>query len=217
MKAKNSGTLKKPKKYPHFDFPMKSIAEIQKLEGEFLSKESVKSYSFYPFLAFLKKEVRFKRQKDTVTKKITLKFDKRKVRPLLYASHKDSLLYSWYAFVLASLYEKVLADSGLGDIVAAYRKDRTSKRSNITTAYDFFSEIKKREEDGCSVLLFDVEKFYDTLDPDILKECWLNTLNANTEEKLAELPLDHYNVYKSIVKYGVVNKALLNEFLHKKY
>ena len=60
------------------------------------------------------------------------------------------------------------------------------------------------------ILLFDIQKFYDTLDPGILKKMWCSLFRGYN------LPEDHFAVYRSVVDYSVVNKNELSMYLNNR-
>jgi hypothetical protein len=88
----------------------------------------------------------------------------------------------------------------LSEVVSAYRRN-DEKINNAIVAKDLFDFISTRNpSESWEVLLFDVEKFYDTLHPKLLKTAWAKAIDKPS------LPVDHFAVYKSIVDYGVVRK-----------
>lgn len=115
----------------------------------------------------------------------------------MYADHPDAWLYSWYSFLLSSQYETLLRGNDLDSVVSAYRQDDTkSARTNASIAKELFDFISSRPNgEPWDVLLFDIEKFYDTLHPRLLKQAWCKTLGCRN------LPDDHYAIYKSIMDY----------------
>ena len=50
------------------------------------------------------------------------KYTSYKGREIMYASHKDSLLYSYYSFLLEQQYEAFLELNGISDCVSAFRR-----------------------------------------------------------------------------------------------
>lgn len=124
-----------------------------------------------------------------------------KLRPICYASHFDSLIYSYYSELLSYDYEKLLSSESLDKNVLAFRKS-TSKACNIDHAYGAFNEIKKFKR--CVVLAFDVSSFFDILDHEILKNKWLQVVQQSSNTN--RLPEDHFNVYKSITSYSYVDR-----------
>src|SRR5690606_25481330 len=95
----------------------------------------------------------------------------KKIRKILYATHIDAHIYSYYAQELQGIYEEVLKkDSNLSDAVTAYRRIQntpSSYKNNVHFAGDVFNEIKSRK--NCAVLAFDIENFFPSLNHSILK------------------------------------------------
>lgn len=68
----------------------------------------------------------------------------------------------------------------------------------------------KDQEKTYIIMLFDVRKFYDTLDPKILKKMWCSVL------ELRSLPEDHFSLYRSIIDYSVVEKNKMSMYLNNR-
>ena len=118
------------RRYLHFDVPV----SCKKARNVVSTPSIVARHSFYPFLSF-----------QVVTKKIKKKekgqgFEPEiKPRPIAYAGHMDSHIYSYYAKGLSSLYEDKLEEYGLGKSVLAFRK---LEKSNIEFAHEAFQSIQ---------------------------------------------------------------------------
>jgi hypothetical protein len=151
-------------------------------------------HSFYPFLHIDLKVKRYKKDKKTTVDKI---------RPIFYASHLDSLIYSWYAVLLNQKYEAYITAKGISDSVLAYRKIKYDKgnKCNIHFAKEVFDFITTQKE--CVAIAFDIKSFFDTIDHSLLKESWQQILQESP------LPEDHYKIFRSLTKYAYVerNKA----------
>lgn len=177
---------RRPRRYLHFDKPIPSLTK--KIWEEITNEKNIKIHSFFPLLKAPKSSRLYK--KDPITKKKIIEW---KARPISYASHYDSLVYSWYTNQLEFFYEQRLKDAGLNENVIAYRK---LGKSNIDFALEVFEFIKNSP---CSATLsLDIKGFYDNLDFNLIKKAWKNNLNLN------DLPEDHYAVFKSITKYSYV-------------
>ncbi|MET2851012.1 reverse transcriptase domain-containing protein [Vibrio owensii] len=145
------------------------------------------------------------------------KYTSYKSREIMYASHKDSLLYSYYSFLLEQHYEAFLEINGISHCVSAFRrvpierrpndsglnlgKAGKSNKCNIDFANDAFSAIK--EMNGCYVLASDISGFFDNLDHGILKKNWSRLLGGSS------LPPDHYHIYRSLTKYSFIERDVL--------
>tara|TARA_R110002020_G_scaffold293535_5_gene509216 strand:- start:147470 stop:148984 length:1515 start_codon:yes stop_codon:yes gene_type:complete len=123
-----------------------------------------------------------------------------KVRPIMYATHIDSHIYSYYSHKLIQpLYENYLkGNDKLNQSVTAYRQivsdDGVRFKYNVDFAKDVFDEIKKRKD--CAVLAFDIKNFFPSLNHKQLKEIWSFILGTKS------LPKDHYAIFKSITNYS---------------
>lgn len=137
------------RKYLHFD----QKTSISNAKRFITNPTEIARHYFYPFIKNDIETKRFKKDKKTGERKFETK-----VRPIMYASHVDSLIYSFYNVQLNSKYEEKLLGTLYQSSVLAYRK---LGKSNIEFAFEVFQEIKQMGE--CVVLAFDVSKFFDTL------------------------------------------------------
>ncbi|MCO6505412.1 MAG: hypothetical protein J6568_08365 [Snodgrassella sp.] len=207
----------KPRRYLHFDKPLtKDFNKEQNnvnlnnhflhligLESTIRSKLDISSkvvaHQFLPFIQFETKTPRLQRLNDCrAVKKLPPK-----IRNISYASHKDSFIYSYYAYILGKKYEDRLIREELQNNILAFRKirldgDSSIGKSNIHFAKDAFDIIKQQE--SCFCLCLDIKKFFDNLNHDVLKDAWLNVLDIYS----GKLPADHYAIYKSLSRYSYV-------------
>ncbi len=129
---------------------------------------------------------------------------KAKSRPIAYASHVDSLIYSYYCERISALYEAQLATRGLQQVVLAYRRFPGGK-SNIHFANEAFAKIA--EDAPCEAVALDIESFFDRLQPQQLKRQWMDLLGQQ------QLPDDHYAVYKAVTSHTKVDRDRLGKAL----
>ncbi|WP_421326105.1 antiviral reverse transcriptase Drt2 [Aeromonas veronii] len=149
-------------------------------------------HAFFPLIKYNIQSLKISIDKDgNVQKKI-------KTRPISYASHIDSHIYSYYAGLLSDLYEKALSESQLEESVLAFR---SLGKSNIDFANIAFEKIKAHGD--CTAIAMDISGFFDNLDHEILKSMWCKLLQEHS------LPNDHFNIYRSLTKSSVVNRDLL--------
>lgn len=179
--AKDEPAWYKRRGYLHFDAPI-GVARASKLVK---SPKTVSRHAFYPLIRY-----------DVISKKLKRNADGKlkpepKIRPISYAAHADSQIYSFYANQLAEAYERKLASLELSECVLAFRKLR---KSNIEFARDAFTEISNMGR--CSAVAIDISKFFDTLNHQHLKKSWCNVLGKS------KLPNDHYAVFKSLTKFS---------------
>ena len=193
------------KGYIHFDdrlwFPdheeeiKKLIENNLKVKHEATGNEQY--HSFTPFIKRLIKTPRYKYQEEEGVYGLETK-----IRPICYASHKDSLILGYYSFVFTKLYEEYIRNAGFENVVLAYRSDLG--KSNIQFAKDTFSEITKR--DSCSAIALDIKGYFDHIDHKILLEKWQKIYGFR-------LPKFIHNLYKILTKYSYINyKAILSKY-----
>lgn len=177
----------KQRTYLHFDLPV-SRASAERLACD---PEKVSRHPFYPFLGY-----------TNIIKKITRNEDgevvkKEKLREIKIAAHRDAAIYSRYADLLAPAYEAELEAQGLTKVVTAFRS-LPGGGTNIDFAGQVFRYIDTHRP--CVALAFDLEKFFDTLDHELLKEQWCKLLKTN------RLPADHFAVFRSLTRFCWVNR-----------
>lgn len=183
----------KPRGYLHFDTPL-SKKNAEKIATD---PDNVKSHPFYPFISFsnLTKKIFFDKSAEKIK-------SKDKIRPISYASHADSAIYSYYSKILSDKYEKILLEYGLSKNVIAFR---SLGKSNIDFAKKIFTEIEERKY--CSAIGLDITGFFDNLDHKYLKKMWAKVINQSS------LPDDHFAVFKSLTTFSTVDKdQLYKEF-----
>ena len=199
----------KDRGYPHFS--NKTPLSVKKDIERYISNgKKVAKHSFYPLIL---KEIKQRRYKlsdfDGVIRRSHKKLDKKgniisntKIREILYASHIDAHIYSYYTQkIITPKYEEYLKkNKTLSDSISAYRQiftdDKSKYKNNVHFAKDIFNEIKERE--NCVVLAFDIENFFPTLNHKQLKLIWAKVLGNKT------LPKDHYNVFKAATRFSYV-------------
>ena len=184
VRKQKEARLKGKKSYLHFD---NRINPDIKIAREVSSPSNVEGHSFYPFLHFTDEKRRFKNKDGARMIEV-------KRRELFYSAHYDSLIYSWYAYKLSSLYEKKLESLKLFDVPIAYRTFAT-KKDNRDFAKEVFDFIKTKEE--CIAIALDVDGFFDNLDHKILKQALFFILGR-------KLSADVYKVFRSLTKYHYV-------------
>lgn len=194
----------KTKNYLHFD---------KKLSPFFLADyvsipTNIEKHSFYPFISYTLQESKIE---TTQQNNKTIFNQQYKDRLINYPSHIDSAVYAYYAQLLYEYYEQYLNNHGLSDNVIAFRKiskiinGKQTPFSNIHFSQQVFDIIKERK--SCTVLCFDISKFFDNLNHNILKQNWCDLLDVN------RLPKDHFQVYKSLTKFSYVDKKELYKIL----
>lgn len=221
---------KKTKNYTHFDIKNNfkdSQSELVFYES-LLSDNNISNHNFWPFIRYVIREKRFTLyEEDTPDNNFfyenssfwNLFWLKEKIRPLTYASHIDSMIFSYYSFLLWIEYEKFLQKNNLDTNIIAYRsiKEKDWKgKNNINFSIDAFTNIVNNKD--CIVIAFDISKFFDSLNHKILKQnliniLWVSTLNEswykiyNSLTKFSYIPIDFIkknNLIKIVWKYNKI-------------
>ncbi len=215
----------KDRGYPHFSNKT-PLSVKEDIERYILNSQKVAKHSFYPLIFKEIKQRRYKESEfDGIFRHSHKKIDKKgeivsntKIREIMYASHIDAHIYSYYSQnIITPKYEEYLEKNfELSNAISAYRQiltdDKLKFKNNVHFAKDIFEEIRKRE--NCVVLAFDVENFFPTLNHKKLKLIWAKILGYKT------LPKDHYNVFKAATNFSYVMlkdlKSKNNHFDEKK-
>ena len=194
----------RPRQYPHFDHVVSTRQEALAIISKF-QKTGV--HSFLPFLEEPSSNRRFsvylKKQKARENGQQEPDDSINKDRPIKYAPHVDTQIFSYYRHVLSVQYEEFLTRESLTEFPIAYRKIPIKNGSekgkcNIHFAKEAFDEIVRRED--CVVLTFDVSKFFESLDHEHLRNQWLQVIGV------AKFPSDHEAVFKAVTDYRYVDK-----------
>lgn len=205
------------KKYPHIGKPLTRKNDSHWVLKYVTSPTKVAEHKFTPLLhkSIHQRKYRPNKGAPKLNGKRERTVQESKVRPIFYASHLDSILYSYYSHILTNAYEKYLNGKDFGVSAVAYRKipigpSSKSNKSNIEFAYEAFSFIEKNKSQKLSIIVADVTKFFDNLDHRILHRMWKQVLGTH------DLPKDHYNIYKSLIKKRFVNETdLFRKFKNK--
>lgn len=193
------------KKYPQFDpyYNFEEDSDRLKKLVEDPTLVSVRNHSFLPFIKILAKVPRYRYQNELEGYAL-----ENKIRPIAFASHFDSYLYSFYSFAINEKYQNYIKAKGFDSSILAYRSDLNGK-CNIQFAKDAFDEVKKRTKDGqrCSAIALDITGYFDNIDHEILKKKWCKVIEQD------ELPIDQYKIFRSLTKYSYVKlTSILKHF-----
>lgn len=198
----------KDRGYPHFT--SKTPLRLRRRIENYISNPN--KVSKHPFSPLILKEIKQRRYKFSnfglIRKRSHKKIingkvvSNKKIREILYATHIDAHIYSYYAQkIISPKYESYLQKyNELNESITAYRriktKDGLKYKNNIHFAKEVFDEIKRKGE--CAVLAFDIENFFPSLDHQKLKSIWAHILDQKS------LPRDHYNLFKAVTKFSYV-------------
>lgn len=214
---------KKLRTYEHIDDPL-NLNNEQILKKVIDKIEDIKNHQFLPFIKRAETQIRFRQKNGVPVRSL-------KVRPIMYASHTDSHIYSYYNFLLSKKYEEYLRKLNLEDNISAYRKIKIESsdrgKSNIHFAKEVFDYISNQDE--CVVITQDIEGFFDNLNHILLKQkiCEVNNTNKLDESlykifrsltAFKYIEYDDFNKHKLTIKnrsnrYAIykILKSILNE------
>lgn len=165
--------------YKHFDVPVgASFARGAQIP------DFVAAHPFSPLIHFTKSVKRYKPKKGMV---------ETKPRPIMYASHRDACILSYYGMKLSVELERQYASNDLSSNVIAYRR---LGKSNYHFAHEALEFAIKTQP--CIVLAYDVSKFFDTLDHKLLKSRLKRVLACD------ELSDDWYAVFRHVTQFKSV-------------
>lgn len=228
IKAKQKDWFK-IKRYPHIGLPLNNNDRYKWIEKYVTDPKMISKHSFLPFIHKTSRVKKYRKEyspKDGIAvrnaenKKVLRKPDQKK-RELFYASHLDSLVFSYYAKLLSDCYEIKIRDSkhNLTEVVSAYRsvpinpeKENSSNKCNIDFANDVFNHVLNYKQDEFAVIAFDISSFFDNLDHKLLRHVWMEIIDKD------KMPLDHFNVFKNITRFSHVDIVdVFEEFKTKIY
>lgn len=190
--------------YRHFDARVQ-LSELEsnhaeKLKNELRRPNKLSTHAFYPFVRKDKKVRRYVQTLDTTTLEKGIEI-KQKNRPIMYASHRDAVIFGFYGWMLKSVYNKRLVDEDVTNSVIAYRKiprnDGSGKnKSNIDFANDIFRAVGNHEK--AAIMCLDVSNFFGTMSHKKLETAWKDLLNVDS------LPIGHKTVFRNITRYRYI-------------
>jgi len=185
---------KKVKRYQHLDRPLNLDCE-KDFDYIVESIKNIKYHSFLPFIKKIKKQKRFKSKNGRFPVRSL------KIRPIMYASHLDSHIYSYFNYILSHAYKKKLKDYGLCDNVIAYRSIKvlgsSEGKCNIHFAKEVFDYISSVGE--CIVITQDIKSFFDEISHKLLAQSIRDLSNSNWIDD------DFYKVLNSLTSYKYIN------------
>lgn len=206
------------KKYPHIGKPLTSQNDKAWLKSYVTNPESIANHKFVPFLHRTLSQRKYRPQenapKNDSGKRLRTVSEK-KERHIYFPSHLDSIIYSYYSYLLTKAYEEYLHDKPYGSVAVAYRKipvgnGKSGNKSSIEFAYEAFEFIENNKHRKLSIIIADVTSFFDNLDHRILHKQWKRVL------EITNLPNDHYTLFKNLVDSKYVNEnELFKRFQHK--
>jgi RNA-directed DNA polymerase len=182
--------------------------------------DKLSSHAFLPFIRSDQRQRRFREPPHDYVfsaargDRDQKKFPHLKSRPIMYASHRDACIFSFYSYCLETEYEKELVTRGLEGCVIAYRS--IDGKNNVDFAREAFDEMLRRDEYDCMML--DVKGYFDNLDHKLLKSVWDSVLpggfKANPDQQLI---FDRITAHRSLNSYEAVRtlKAQKRKYLFR--
>lgn len=211
----------KLKGYPHIGYPLNYSDRHKWIQSYITAPNQIAKHSFLPFIHKTSKVRRYRKSYDgdngELIKRIIIgKHKNRKAstkpRELYYASHLDSLIFSYYANILGELYEVRAKELGISNVATAYRTipctkeaQRGKNKCNIDFANDVFEFISNFSHHEFVAITFDIKGFFDELNHKNLRDKWMEVL------KVDKLPADHFNLFKNITRFAYVDLISLFE------
>ncbi|WP_425636052.1 reverse transcriptase domain-containing protein [Algoriphagus yeomjeoni] len=213
----------KIKRYPHIGLPLDGRDRFKWIEPYITDPEKIAVHRFLPFIhkSLTVKKFRKVYLKETgkldpefLNVKKPIRNPDKKVRELFYASHLDSLVFSYYSKLLNDAYERKIKETnyGLSEVVNAYRsvpvdpsKEDGPNKCNIDFANDAFQFIRGYEQSEFVVIAFDITSFFDHLSHKLLRERWFDVMGSEEGFKEGKLPPDHFNVFKNITRFSYID------------
>lgn len=191
----------KLKKYPHIGSPI-IINDYKGVKKYIEDKSKIKKHSFLPFIHKCISQRKYRVDRNKVERNPSGKRKRikdKKDRHIFYASHLDSLIFSYYNNLLVKAYEEHIKNKNFDDSIVAYRKipmpDGSKKnKCNIDFVKTTFEFIENHKSKKLTAIVADITSFFDNLNHRILKKQWTRVIGETT------LPEDHYNIYKALTR-----------------
>lgn len=228
MEVKKKKDWFKIKRYPHIGLPLDNRDRFKWIESYITNPNEIAKHAFLPFIHKTSKVKKFRKDYSNLDGSLNVKFksgtkvlrkESEKKRELFYASHMDSLIFSYYAMLLSNSYEDKIKENQLDEVVNAYRsvpvnplKVDSSNKCNIDFANDVFKYVLNYKEEEFTVIAFDISSFFDNLNHKLLRDVWADVLGVE------KLPIDQFNVFKNITRFSHVDIVdIFEEFKDKIY
>ncbi|WP_162342944.1 reverse transcriptase/maturase family protein [Cyclobacterium salsum] len=213
----------KLKRYPHIGLPLNVKDRHKWIEPYIKNPAKIAKHRFLPFIHKSLSVRKYRKVYCEEDGKLDSKFKENgkvlrkgseKIRELFYASHLDSLVFSYYAQQLGKAYEEKIKESfyNLSDVVNAYRSipvdpstNDGPNKCNIDFANDAFEFIRTYQSTEFVVIAFDISSFFDHINHKILRKRWAEVLGSSDGLIEGELPFDHFNVFKNITRFSHID------------
>lgn len=190
--------------YRHFDGRV-ALSDMESNKAEFLLNElrhptRLAKHAFFPFVRKDRKVRRFTKlitvnEEHTKEKSVVIK---QKLRPIMYASHRDAAIYGFYGQMLKKAYDQKTKLNAIDESVIAYRKiprnDGSGRnKSNIDFANDIYKLLGQYDESA--IMCLDITDFFGSMVHTKIETSWSKVLGVGS------LPIGHKTVFKNITRY----------------
>lgn len=188
--------------YGHFDseIGIKRCIEDSRIREEICNPVLLGKHKFWPFIRQDKKTRRYTRDK---TKELRVK---NKLRPIMYASHRDAIIMAFYSWIMKRNYENCISKSIANESVIGYRRipiGNGRNKSNIDFAKDVFDFL--HTADDCVLLCVDIENFFGNIDHRLLADA-VEYFRGDIPVKNLEPILKAVTQYRYVFKSDIVAK-----------
>ncbi len=195
------------KRYPHVGLQLEPKDRAW-IEYYLKDKDAISKHAFYPFIHRQLKVRKFRKEICHDGTRSKLRKPTTKEREIYFSNHLDSNVFSYYSEILSSAYESEISELGISSSITAYRKiklnpekEKSRNKCNIDFAHDIFQFIKANKGKNLVAITFDIKSFFDNLDHKLLKKYWKRVIKSG-----ADLPKDHYNVFRNITKFSYIEE-----------
>lgn len=188
--------------YGHFDskIGIKRCRKIKKIRQEVCDLQFLKRHRFWPFI---RQDQKARRYTKDIKKKLKIKV---KLRKIMYASHMDAIILSFYASLLKKNYEEAISDTPANQSVIGYRKISLTKhknKSNIDFSKDAFTTIRTATD---SVLFcIDIKDFFGNIEHCSLRNSAMRFCKDIPKENL-QLVVKSVSHYRYVFKKDIESK-----------
>lgn len=200
------------KRYPHVGMQLEPKDRAW-IEPYLKDKEAISKHAFYPFIHRQLKVRKFRKEICHDGTRSKLRKPTTKEREIYFSNHLDSNVFSYYSEILSSDYEKEISKLDISSSITAYRKikldpikENSRNKCNVDFANDIFKFIKASKGKDLVAITFDIKSFFDNLDHKLIKRYWKRVIKSG-----ADLPEDHYNVFRNITKFSYIEEDDLFE------
>lgn len=188
--------------YGHFDskIGIKRCRKSKKIRQEVCDLQFLKRHKFWPFI---RQDQKTRRYTQDIEKKLKIKV---KLRKIMYASHTDAIILSFYASLLKKNYEDAISGTSASKSVIGYRKILLTKhknKSNIDFSKDVFKTI--RTTNNSVIFCMDIKDFFGNIEHTSLRDSVMRFRKGIPRENL-QLVVKSVSHYRYVFKKDIESK-----------